>query len=408
MPPMQGMIFSGTLLPNLRRLFAGSAEAYQYGWEAVRNFHYNGDVIILAIFALVPIPLTKLYHKIYYRLATKLKHIQEKDYETSKIGAVGKVLSQGGRIASIVYVVELAVTFMVAVLSKTYKAPTSSIMNAKTGTTPKHLLPLQKFPVLFANCAYGFWLAQKVVKLKSRLLKKFYAKLPDPETYDRLLDFFIYVLGSIFVLESSNFDLGALVKSLVAIGGLSSIVVGLALQGPATQLLQGALLMAANKFRRNEQIKLGDGTQGKVVDIGLLETTIMSGDDVQTKIPNSKIAGQNFANLSRSKLSNVQFDLRFYLKDMDRVQDIIEAIRTEIVAACPKLITDGSRPFRIMWTDIKSDHIVVTVNTHHKIPPACQAYWENREQVLLAIAKATKQRNVKFAMPVTLRASLDT
>ena len=43
----------------------------------------------------------------------------------------------------------------------------------------------------------------------------------------------------------------------------------------ATQLISGVLLMAANKFRRNESIRLGDGTQGKVVEIGLLETTIV-------------------------------------------------------------------------------------------------------------------------------------
>lgn len=81
----------------------------------------------------------------------------------------------------------------------------------------------------------------------------------------------ILLLALIFILDASDFDLG----TLVAVGGLSSIAVGLALQGPATQLLQGALMMAANKFHCREKIRLGDGTEGKVVQIGLLETTIM-------------------------------------------------------------------------------------------------------------------------------------
>lgn len=90
--------------------------------------------------------------------------------------------------------------------------------------------------------------------------------------------------ASILILEASAFDLGAIVKSLVAVGGLSSIVVGLAFKDPASQMLQGAIMMAANKYHRNESIRLGDGTQGKVVDIGLLETTMMGGDDILFKV----------------------------------------------------------------------------------------------------------------------------
>lgn len=82
------------------------------------------------------------------------------------------------------------------------------------------------------------------------------------------------------MLDASHFDFRGLVRSLVAVGGLSSLVVGLALKDPVSQMLQGALMMASNKFHRHETIRLGDGTQGKVVDIGLLETTIMGGDDI--------------------------------------------------------------------------------------------------------------------------------
>lgn len=230
---------------------------------------------------------------------------------------------------------------------------------------PKSLVPLQKFPNLFANCLYGYWFAKQIVKVKAHILRRFYSKLPDPETYDNLFDFLIYIMVSILVLDASEFDLEALVKSLIAVGGLSSIVVGLALKDPATQLLQGALMMATNKFRRNEQIRLGDGTQGKVVDIGLLETTIVGGDDIQVKIPHSKITGQKFSNISRMVRSQTKFELRFNLHDMHRINDIAAAIKEEIMNTCPTVITDGSRPFRVLWTDIREDHIILMVDAHH-------------------------------------------
>ena len=104
------------------------------------------------------------------------------------------------------------------------------------------------------------------------------------------------------------------------------------------------------------------------------------------------------------KRSQTKFELRFHLYDMHRVQDIATAIKHELVQACPKLIKDGSRPFRVIWTDIGTDHFVVTVDAHHDVPPACNAYWETREKVLLSISKAIKSVNVKFAMPVTVHA----
>ena len=105
--------------------------------------------------------------------------------------------------------------------------------------------------------------------------------------------------------------------------------------------------------------------------------------------------------------SQVKFDLRFNLFDMDRIDEIMLAIRQEIMAACPKLITDGSRPFRVLWTDIGSDHLVITVDTHHDVPPSTSDYWATREQVLFAISTATKKLKAKFAMPVTVSTNLD-
>ena len=118
------------------------------------------------------------------------------------------------------------------------------------------------------------------------------------------------------------------------------------------------------------------------------------------------MTGQKFSNISRMQKSQTKFQLRFNLHDMYRIDEIAEAIRKELIESCPKLITDGSRPFRVMWTDICEDHIVLTVDTHHNVPPACNAYWKTREQVLLSISNATKKVKAKFAMPVQVSASV--
>jgi small-conductance mechanosensitive channel len=143
---------------------------------------------------------------------------------------------------------------------------------------------------------------------------------------------------------------------------------------------------------------------GCVVFKTLLIHSNTGGDDIEVKIPNSKLSGQKFSNISRMRRSRIKFDLKFNIYDMHRVQEIASSIKQEILDACPKLITDGSRPFRVIWTDVGDDHLVVTVHTHHNVPPSCTEHWATREQVLYAIARATEKLGVKFAMPVCVNA----
>ena len=268
-PKLGMMTFSEKLLPNVRRLFAGTSEAYSIGWSAVKQSIHAGDLIILAVMSFLSIPIMKVCHQLYYQTATKLVPTNEaKEYEESKFSKTGKLLSQGGKIASLVYLVELITTFSLNVMILSAPKP-------QLPQLPKHLVPLQKFPGLFANCIYGYWIANHIVEVKSRIFETLYEKLPDSDIYDRIMSYLIYVTATILIIDASQFDFTALVKSLVAVGGLSSIVIGLALKEPISQLIQGMFLVATNKFRRNELIRLADGTQGKVVDINLLETTIM-------------------------------------------------------------------------------------------------------------------------------------
>jgi small-conductance mechanosensitive channel len=389
--------FSGQLLPNIRRIFFGSKESYVRGFNAIKDVHEMGDVSVLVIFSLLPMPLAKLIHSVYYPIAVKFGR-PHKEFEHSIFSTTGKWVSELGKIASLIYVVELVTAFFFGVLSGYKQAPTPHVSSEQAAAL-KHLVIMTKFPSFFATSAYGIWIAKKLVYIKTKLLKKFYSKIPDPELYDRVLNFFIFTAIAIIVLDASTIEFGSLLKSLVAIGGISSVVVGLTLKDPATQLVQGALLFASNKFRRNESITLGDGTSGKVMDMGLMETTIMGGDNIQVRIPNAVVANQKVYNLSRMRKSQVKLVLRFNLHDMHRVENVMAMVKQEIVESCPQLIKDGTRPFRVIWTDIDADHIKVTVDTHHDIPPACNAYWENRQKVLLAIARATKKASVRFALP---------
>lgn len=75
---------------------------------------------------------------------------------------------------------------------------------------------------------------------------------------------------------------------------------------------------------------------------------------------------------------------------------LLQNIKDEIKASCPKLITDGSRSFRAYWANFEADHLQVVVDAHFMIKPIGSEYHENRQNVLEAIYRAVKKTGVHF------------
>lgn len=125
-------------------------------------------------------------------------------------------------------------------------------------------------------------------------------------------------------------------------------------------------------------------------------------------IPNSQVVGQRIQNLSRADNCQVQLTLWFSYDDIDKMEAIVKAIKDEIRASCPKLITDGSRPFRVHFSDFKDDHLEVEVNVNFNFSPSNgDEYLDNRQVVLQAIARAVKKNGVEFALPNRVNKNLD-
>ena len=78
---------------------------------------------------------------------------------------------------------------------------------------------------------------------------------------------------------------------------------------------------------------------------------------------------------------------------------LVKDIKQSIFEACPKLIIDGSHPFRVHWTDITEDRLKVVVNTHFDMKCFGDEYMDNRQTVLEAISLALERNNIELAVP---------
>ena len=106
--------------------------------------------------------------------------------------------------------------------------------------------------------------------------------------------------------------------------------------------------------------------------------------------------------MSRCYLSQVKQTLLFKYDEstFEKLPELLDDIRNEIASACPTLIKDGSRPLRLHMTNILGDQVEVVIDTHYRIKPVGDAYWDNRQQVLMAIGRAVKRSKLEFtAMP---------
>ena len=95
--------------------------------------------------------------------------------------------------------------------------------------------------------------------------------------------------------------------------------------------------------------------------------------------------------------SQVKQTLWFQYDDIDKLPTVLAAIEREIRQDCnadKKLLS-----VRVLWTEFKEDHLEVEVLAHFSIMPTSADYFERKQKVLFAIAKAVRDSDVEFAIP---------
>ncbi len=91
-----------------------------------------------------------------------------------------------------------------------------------------------------------------------------------------------------FVIIAALNKLGVETTSFIAVLGAASLAVGLALQGSLSNFASGVLLIVFHPFRVGDHIEAG-GANGRVVEIQIFNTLMVTDDYKRIIVPNSKI-----------------------------------------------------------------------------------------------------------------------
>jgi small conductance mechanosensitive channel len=150
-----------------------------------------------------------------------------------------------------------------------------------------------KIIVALAILIIGAWVAKIIARLTRAAMIR--SKV-DP-TLASFTNHVIYVSLLIFVILAALGKLGIQTTSFIALIGAAGLAVGLALQGSLANLSSGVLLILFRPFHVGDQIKVA-GIEGKVLEIQVFTTVLLTADNHRAFVPNSKITGDIIINSS--------------------------------------------------------------------------------------------------------------
>lgn len=128
-------------------------------------------------------------------------------------------------------------------------------------------------------------------------------------------------IGLIFILDVWGVKVTPLLASL----GIAGIAVAFALQSTLGNIFGGVSLIVDRSITVDDFIKLDDGTEGFVVDIGLRSTKIKSRDGDLIILPNGKLADSRIYNYHKPlpvTRVTVEFGVK-YGTDVEKVKKIV-------------------------------------------------------------------------------------
>lgn len=168
----------------------------------------------------------------------------------------------------------------------------------------------------------GKWIAKAVTNFFRKVLVK--SKMD--ETLVTFLGNIVYALLLIFVIIAAIGKLGVQTTSLVAIIGAAGLAVGLALQGSLSNFASGVMLILFKPFKVGDTVTAA-GTTGKVVDIGIFHSVIVTSDNKKVIIPNTPIAGGAITNFSAMPTRRIELTVSVPgTVDMNKVRDLLKGL----------------------------------------------------------------------------------
>lgn len=258
----------------------------------------------------------------------------------------------------------------------------------------KILIPKVYLPIIYAAVAFLLnsiikKIANKIIKTKQESLSKSSYNYKKIETFRVLLINIIKYAIILFTLLAMLTVYGIDVSSVLAGLGIVGIVVGLALQDFAKDIIAGISIILENQYAMGDVISVGD-FKGEVIYLSLKTTRIKSWDG-QVKILANRNINEVINHSMENSMAIVDVGVS-YEDDIEKVEKVLNDLAIELTKTLPKLkgkvevlgiesLADSSVVFKVIAPTVSMEHFAIQR--------------EMRKQIKLALDK----NNIKIPYP---------
>ncbi len=210
----------------------------------------------------------------------------------------------------------------------------------------------------------------------SRLMQRFAARISAT---------LVMLVGLLVVLAQFNIEVGHMLAGL----GIAGFIVGFALQDVLANFAAGIMILAYRPYDVGDWIEVPDAA-GKVQEMNLVSTTILTGDNQKLLVPNKKIWGSIIRNVTAEDTRRV--DLSFgigYSEDIDRAVRVFR----EILDADERVLESPEPVIRLVELADSSVNFIVR--------PWCRTehYWELRWQITRRVKERFDEEGISIPFP---------
>lgn len=225
--------------------------------------------------------------------------------------------------------------------------------------------------------------------LQKRILPRFHIEAGLQFTLLRLAHYVIIAFGVLYALKIGfSIDL----TSVAVIVGFLSVGIGFGLQYAASDIASGFILLFERPVRIGDWVALDDGVEGRVENISLRSTVVVTNENMAVIMPNSKLVQNKFVNYSYgSQLVRLNIPAGVaYASDLDKVSKaLLEA------AGSVKEVLSEPEP-RVHFAEFGDSSLELQIRVWINEP---QNHAVIRSHVNFAIARSFRKHNIEIPFP---------
>ncbi len=231
------------------------------------------------------------------------------------------------------------------------------------------------------------WIGFKLVKKIVQLLNLALQKSGFSETLRPFIGSTATVLLKGAVLFAIASVIGADLTGLFAILAAAGFAIGMALQGSLGNFASGILILTLKPYKIGDWIQLDDKF-GRVEEIGIFSTDVLTPGNKILIIPNSMITESVVTNFSEKGMIRLELLITMpYDESFPRVKSVI----TDALLELPKVLKDPLPDIGIQTFD---SHSITLLVRPYVVP---DDYWSVIFEANRAMKKAFNSNNIKVA-----------